>query len=384
MSGNPYVLPHDGGPQADYEALVRRGEIEADPVQRLAAVALDELHGELQDLGEHSLLSRLFGARQKAPRGIYLHGPVGRGKSMLMDLFVETSPVRVRRVHFHVFMQEVHARLFEWRQMDEKARRAVGFKGDDPVPPLARAMAADLKVLCLDELEVEDIADAMIVGRLFSGLLDEGVVMVVTSNRPPRDLYQGGINRQLFEPFVALIIERFRLVRLDADHDYRLGNSGRPYYLTPLSEKVRARMDALFKQLAPGSAKPATLSVQGRRIAVPEASGRVARFSFADLCARPLGSADYLAIAAHYDTLFLDDIPLLGRENRNEARRFVTLIDVVYDEGLELVASAAALPDRLYPEGDGQFEFQRTASRLEELGRGGRHRRPAAEGALKA
>ena len=372
---SPWVLPHADGPLALYLARVEASEIEADAMQRRAVGELDRLHGELQDMGDNSLLGRLFGTRPKAPEGIYLHGPVGRGKSMLMDLFTETAPVPARRVHFHAFMQEVHALLNEWRQMDARARRAIGFKGDDPVPPLARRIAKEAPLLCLDELEIQDIADAMIVGRLFTGLLEEGVVIVTTSNRAPRDLYQGGLNRQLFEPFIALIIERFHVVRLEADRDYRLSDAEKPQYLTPLGPETTARMDALFRSRTKAPPTSARIRVQGRELPIPCASGPAARFSFDDLCARPLGSGDYLALARTFDVLFLDDIPILGVENRNEARRFVTLVDVIYDEGIDFVCSAAALPDRLYREGDGHFEFQRTASRLEEMARGGRHRR---------
>ena len=187
-----------------YLMRVAAGELELDEPQRAALAILDQLHGELLDTGDASLMGRLFGSRPPAPRSLYLHGLVGRGKSMLMDLFTETAPVPVRRVHFHAFMREVHAMLHDWRQMDEKARRAVGFKGDDPVPPLARKIAREAPLLCLDELEIQDIADAMIVGRLFQGLIDEGAVIVATSNRHPRDLYEGGLNRQLFEPFIAV------------------------------------------------------------------------------------------------------------------------------------------------------------------------------------
>jgi len=372
---SPWVLPHEDGPLSLYLACVKAGELEADDVQRRAAAELDRLHGELQDLGDNSLMGRLFGVRPKAPASLYLYGPVGRGKSMLMDFFTETAPIPARRVHFHAFMQEVHAMLNDWRQMSARERRAAGFKGDDPVPPLARKIARESPLLCLDELEIKDIADAMIVGRLFSGLLEEGVVVVVTSNRAPRDLYQGGLNRQLFEPFIDLIIERFRMVRLESDRDYRLGGNDKPHYLTPLGSATRERMDALFAAFARGPAKSAKIRVKGREVQIPCASGPVARFSFEDLCARPLGSGDYLALARTFDVLFLDDIPILGVENRNEARRFVTLIDVIYDEGVEFVCSAAAPPDALYPAGDGHFEFQRTASRLEEMARGGRSRR---------
>jgi cell division protein ZapE len=281
---------------------------------------------------------------------------------MLMDLFFETAPVeKKRRVHFHEFMLEVHDRLHRHRQ------EAAG-EGDD-VAVLADVIAGDATLLCFDEFQVTNIADAMLLGRLFAALFDLGVVVVATSNVAPDELYAGGLQRERFLPFIDLLKERLDILALDGLMDYRLARlQGMRVYHQPLDAAASAALDEAFAQLTDGAAgEPATLTVQGRRLAVPRAAKGVARFRFADLCERPLGAADYIAIATHFHTVVLAEIPQMSRAQRNEARRFMTLIDALYEHKVNLVCSAAAAPDALYAEGDGAFEFRRTASRLMEM-----------------
>jgi cell division protein ZapE len=281
---------------------------------------------------------------------------------MLMDLFFETAPVeKKRRVHFHEFMLEVHDRLHRHRQ-------EAAAEGED-VAVLADAIAADATLLCFDEFQVTNIADAMLLGRLFAALFDLGVVVVATSNVAPDELYAGGLQRERFLPFIDLLKERLDILALDGLMDYRLARlQGMRVYHQPLDAAASAALDEAFAQLTDGAAgEPATLTVQGRRLAVPRAAKGVARFRFADLCERPLGAADYIAIATHFHTVVLAEIPQMSRAQRNEARRFMTLIDALYEHKVNLVCSAAAAPDALYAEGDGAFEFRRTASRLMEM-----------------
>jgi cell division protein ZapE len=291
--------------------------------------------------------------------GLFLYGGVGRGKSMLMDLFFEAAPVaRKRRVHFHAFMQEVHAGIAK--------ARAGGTT--DPVKPVADAVADGATLLCFDEMQITDITDAMLVGRLFERLFERGVVVVTTSNRAPDELYKEGLNRQLFLPFIALIKDRVEVHELASATDHRLDRlAGAPVYHTPLGAEATAALDAAWDHLALGPGDPLTLTVQGRAVRLPAYRNGVARAAFAELCGQPLGPADYLAIAEAIDVLILDDVPVLGRARNNEAARFVTLIDALYETKVRLVASAAAEPDALYPEGEGAFEFARTASRLHEM-----------------
>ncbi|MBK1637264.1 cell division protein ZapE, partial [Rhodovulum adriaticum] len=304
---------------------------------------------------------RLF---RKAPppepvRGLYLWGGVGRGKSMLMDFFMEHTGIEgKRRVHFHAFMQEVHAGLH--------AARADG--ADDALRPVAAQMADGLRLLCLDEMQITDITDAMIVGRLFELLFAAGVSVVTTSNRVPDDLYKDGLQRDRFLPFIALIKDRLEVMHLASPTDYRQNRlSGADIYFTPADRLAREAMAAIWADFTEGAGAPLILQVQGRDVEIPQFHNGVGRATFWDFCAKPLGPADYLAIAQAVRVLLLEDIPMLSSENYNEARRFVTLIDALYEARVRLIASAAAAPEMLYLEGAGVFEFERTASRLREM-----------------
>jgi cell division protein ZapE len=292
-------------------------------------------------------------------RGLYIWGGVGRGKSMLMDMFFESvRQERKRRVHFHAFMQEVHAGLHAARK-----------KGvDDAIGPVANDVIAHVDLLCFDEMQITDITDAMIVGRLFERLFDAGVVVVTTSNRVPDDLYKDGLNRQLFLPFIELIKHKMVVHELVSDTDYRQNRlSGSPVYFTPNDHAARQAIQAVWEDLSGGEAEPLVLTVNARPVEIPAYRNGIGRAGFFDLCGHALGPADYLAIAAAVKVLVLTDIPSLGRTNFNQARRFVTLIDALYEAKVKLICSAAAVPDMLYREGEGSFEFERTASRLMEM-----------------
>lgn len=333
-------------------AAVADGVLLADPAQTVAALELDDLARAL------AVKPGLF-RRRVPPKGFYIWGDVGRGKTLLMDLFFETAQVQPkRRVHFNAFMTDVHARIHAERQQH----------GDDPILPVGKALAAEATLLCLDEFQVTDVADAMILGRLFERLFAEEVTVVTTSNTPPYRLYEGGLNRQLFLPFIAELEQRLNVVTLNGPTDYRLEHiAGQPVYLTPPGPDADAAMDAMWTRLAGGAGVPSSLTVLGRAVAVPRAARGAARFEFSQLCEQPLGAADYLAIAQNYHTLFVDHIPLLGE--RNAARRFILLVDTLYDMGVKLICSAAAAPDALYPGGDPgvAVAFGRTASRLAEM-----------------
>ncbi len=367
-----------GGVVALYRDRLAQGALAPDPVQENAVAVLDDLAARLRDYrpapvaeGFGGWLDRLrFGQRSAPaapPRGLYVWGEVGRGKSMLMDVFHQALATHAkRRVHFHVFMREVHEQLHALR------RQPHTFAKDDMADPLlavARLVAHDLWVLCLDELEVQDIGDAMIVGRLFAALTDLGVVVVTTSNRHPRDLYKDGLQREKFLPFIDLILSRLDVLHLDAARDYRLGRlKGARLYVTPLGEEADAHLKHLFDELAGGAEPHADeLMVKGRRLAVPCSSGNVACFPFADLCEAPLGATDYMEIAARYQTVIVSGIPRMGADRASAARRFVTMIDVFYDHRVKLIASAAVAPEKLYEGEAGGFEFQRTVSRLIEM-----------------
>jgi cell division protein ZapE len=352
-----------------YEKLLQGGELRADAAQRAAAAQLDALAQRLAAPGPRpGFLARLFGsAPPPTPRGIYLWGKVGRGKSFLMDLFYdEVAFAPKRRVHFHAFMLDVHARLHAYRQHP--------VHGDDPIPPTARDLAAGAKLLCFDEMQVHDIADAMILGRLFTALFAHGVCIVTTSNRPPEDLYKDGLNRALFLPFIALLHEKLDLISLSGPTDYRLERlSGVQVYHVPNGPEATAKLSEAFFKLTDhlvedrATVPSDTLEVQGRALFVPKALKGVAVFSFKRLCDAPLGAADYLAIAQRYHTLIIVGIPQLGPEKRNQAKRFVTLIDALYEHKVKLLCAADAAPQDLYPAGDGSFEFERTVSRLMEM-----------------
>jgi len=356
------------GPLAAYRALVRAQTITGDPAQELAAEKLQSLHHALAGYEPSSGgWAERFGLAKRAepPLGLYICGPVGRGKSMLMDLFFESAPVeKKRRAHFHEFMLDVHARLHTIRS-DAKGKP----READLIAPLARGIAEETWLLCFDEFQVTNIADAMILGRLFEALFAAGLVVVATSNDGPDDLYAGGLQRDRFEPFIALIKEKLDLLVLDGGTDYRLERiAGRPVYHTPLGEAATAALDQAFRDLTDMDEGPAaSLEVQGRKVSVPQAARGVARFTFSDLCEKPLGSADYIAIAHHFHTVLLDGVPKLSPDQRNEARRFSTLIDALYEAKTRLICSAAAAPDKLYPHGTHASEFKRTASRLFEM-----------------
>lgn len=360
-----------GAVSAAVAGRIATGHLEADPAQQEFARRLDDLAEALarQERGAGSALSRWFGGKRPEPvRGLYVFGAVGRGKTMMMDLFFEAVPVeRKRRVHFHAFMAEVHARIHVWREA--KKRHAVG--GDDPLAPVADAVAAEARLLCFDEFAVTDIADAMILGRLFTALFAHGVVVVATSNRPPADLYKDGLNRALFLPFISLLGERMDVVQLQARTDFRLEKLGdAPIYFSPLNAHATAALDDLFRRLTGGTeAGPATLRVHGHAVEVPHQAMGVARFRFDNLCARPLGASDFIAVADAYHTVVIDDVPKLRAEQRNEVRRFITLIDVLYERHVKLVVSAEAEPGGLYHAETGAeaFEFARTESRLHEM-----------------
>ena len=355
-----------------YLERVRSGLIAADPAQAAALDALARVEGELNALSEPGFSLPFLHRKREAPRGVYLWGPVGRGKSMLMDLIFESAPVSAkRRVHFHAFMAEVHGLIAAWRNGDAAARRARfgEAKGDDPIAPSAAVIASGARLLCFDELQVTDIADAMILGRLFEALFAHGVTVVATSNRPPEDLYKDGINRQLFLPFIALLRTRLEVTAVAGATDFRLERlRGSPVWFAPLHGPDTAAFDALWLHLLDGAEETGgVIEVQGRRTTFPRAAGGLVRAAFASLCGQALGASDYLALARRFPTVFLEGVPALGPEKRNEARRLVTLVDALYESRTKLVVLAAAEPSTLYPAGDGAFEFERTVSRLEEM-----------------
>jgi cell division protein ZapE len=362
------------GPLAAWRARVADGELVPDTAQRMAAERLQDLWVKLRGYdpppsgNANGLLARFMrrrpaeGAPDARPHGLYLVGEVGRGKSMLMDLFFDCALVaRKRRIHFHRFMQEAHARIHAWKQANPG--------GDDPIPPLADRIAAEAALLCFDEFQVNDIADAMILGRLFAGLFERGVVVVATSNTLPSDLFRGRPGRDAFLPFIALLEARLDVLILQGERDFRRARlRGMSVWHVPADARADAALDEAFRQLTGGVAPgPERLMVMGRVVGVPLAAAGVARFDFQALCGTALGAGDYLALATHYHALVLDGVPRLSPENYDVARRFIVLVDALYDHRVKLVASAEAMPDQLYQRGEGAKAFERTASRLEEM-----------------
>ena len=349
-----------------YAALIRSGELKPDAAQQRAVAALDSLATTIAREPRAGLLDRLFGGRKEGPAGVYLWGGVGRGKSMLMDLAFEHIDVAPkRRVHFHAFMLETHARLREARSSER----------GDPLDEVAERIAGEARLLCFDEMMVTNPADAMILSRLFGKLLERGVRVVATSNRPPRDLYKHGLNRELFLPFIDLLERRFEVVEVDGPTDYRLDRlSGVEVWHVPNGPEATRALSTAFFKLTDFSVEDRDkvpseeLDVGGgRTLHVPKSLKGVAVFSFKRLCGGARGAADYLAIAQRFHTVIVVGIPVMGPDMRNEAARFVTLIDALYEHRVKLLAAADAQPAGLYPQGDGSFEFERTASRLEEM-----------------
>lgn len=350
-----------------YDALVAAGELKADPDQAHAAAELARIQAALEAVPPRgSTLWKFFGKKPEPVRGLYMSGGVGRGKSMLMDLFFDSVQIgRKRRAHFHEFMLDIHARLNVERKKE----------AGDPIPPVVAALADEARLLCFDEMVVNNMADAAIMSRLFAGLIDAGVTVVTTSNRHPDDLYKNGLNRQLFLPFIELIKAKLDILTLDGPTDYRRDRLGMAKtWLVPNGpEATKALSDTFFRLTDyPPEDRAHVPSAEievgsGRTMHVPKALKGVAVFSFKRLCAEARGAADYLAIARRFHSVIIVGIPVLGPHNRNEAARFVTLIDALYEYRVKLLASADAEPDALYPEGDGKFEFDRTVSRLMEM-----------------
>jgi cell division protein ZapE len=360
------------GPLPVYKTMIANGSLAADPAQATAVERLQDLWERMRDYEPEpvpanggGLLARLMRRRhaeEYVPTGLYLVGEVGRGKSMLMDLFFDTAQVaRKQRIHFHRFIQTIHARIHTYKKAHPEVT--------DPIPPLADQISADATLLCFDEFQVNDIADAMILGRLFQALFDRGVVVVTTSNIPPDDLFKGQPGRDAFLPFIALIKQRLELLVMQGGRDYRRERMrGLRTWLVPADEMSRRELDKAFLRLTGGSAvRPVSLTVMGRELIVPQASDGVARFDFDSLCNTALGAGDYLAIATHFHTLVLDGIPRLSPENYDQARRFIMLVDTLYDQRVKLIASADATPDQLYQRGENAKMFERTASRLDEM-----------------
>jgi len=345
-----------------YDQMVHAGALRQDAAQRALIPDLERIRTELEAANgrRKGLLGGLFGKAPEGVRGLYMWGGVGRGKSMLMDLFHQHTGIEAkRRVHFHAFMQEVQSALH--------AARKTGV--DDAIRPVADDIAAKVRLLSFDEMQITDITDAMIVGRLFQMLFDLGVTVVTTSNRAPDDLYKDGLNRPLFLPFIALLKARMDVREIESETDYRQHRlAGAQVFFTPAGRAATEALDAIWRELTGGGADTELrLVVKGREVVLPDYHAGVARASFWELCGRPLGPADYLALAGAVRVLILQDIPHLSAENYNEAKRFVTLIDALYEAKVRLVCSAADLPERLYVEGEGAFEFERTASRLREM-----------------
>ena len=360
------------GPLPVYQAMVTNGSLAPDAAQEKAVHRLHDLWERLRGYDPRpapavgaGLLSRLMRrhhAEEYIPTGLYLVGEVGRGKSMLMDLFFDAADVaRKQRIHFHQFIQNAHTRIHAWKQAHPEV--------SDPIPPLADQIAAEAALLCFDEFQINDIADAMILGRLFQALFDRGVVVVTTSNTAPDNLFEGQPGRDAFLPFIGLIKQRLELLVMTGTRDYRRERMrGLRTWLVPADQAARRELDKAFRRLTGGSAvRPVTLSVMGRELVVARAADGVARFDFDALCNTALGAGDYLAIATRFHTLILDDVPRLSPGTYDQARRFIVLVDTLYDQRVKLFASADATPDQLYQFGKNARMFERTASRLDEM-----------------
>ena len=350
----PPRYPPDMTVQDAYQAAIDAGKLTSDAAQLAVLPELERVRIALANPVKRGLFRK---APPPAP-GLYMWGGVGRGKSMLMDLLYDQIDAPKRRSHFHAFMQWVHA------EMTAARKRGV----DDAIAPVAAKLADEVRFLAFDEMQITDITDAMIVGRLFEALFAAGVVIVTTSNRPPDDLYKNGLNRQLFTPFIALIKDRMVVHELASETDYRQDRlAGKQTYFTPNNAAARTAIAEIWDHLSNGQAEPLVLHVNSREVTLPHYHNGTARAKFYDLCGRPLGAADYLALADAVRVLIVEDIPALSRSNFNEAKRFVTLIDALYEAKVQLICSAAASPEMLYLEGEGTFEFERTASRLREM-----------------
>ncbi|GGB89431.1 cell division protein ZapE [Marivita lacus] len=337
-----------------YAARVADGSLTPDPAQEAVLPEFERIRAALAA----PVRKGLFRKAPEPPKGLYLWGGVGRGKSMLMDLFVESLNAPARRVHFHAFMQEIHAAIHQARKDGV----------EDAIKPVAKSVSGSVRLLAFDEMQITDITDAMIVGRLFEKLFAAGVVVVTTSNRVPDDLYKDGLNRQIFLPFIDMIKTRMVVHELTSPTDYRQDRlAGEQVYFAPNDSPAKEAINRIWTELTGGEQHSLTLHVQGRQIELPRFHNGVARAKFYDLCGRMLGPADYLALADAVRVLIMEDIPRLSRQNFNEAKRFVTLIDALYEAKVRLIASAAAEPEMLYVEGTGTFEFERTASRLREM-----------------
>ena len=366
-----------GPVQSRLEQRITDGVLVEDAQQLDAARQLDS---RLKALSEYEpakggVLGRFFGGRETVPRGLYMYGGVGRGKSMLMDWFYEAAEfIPKRRTHFHAFMLDIHERINAWRKLDKDGRRAsphhVRGAGDDPIAPVARAIASEAKLLCFDEFHVTDITDAMILSRLFEALwVNEGVVVIATSNRDPDTLYENGLNRNLFMPFINMMPEHLIIYAFDGDTDHRLrALTAAPVYHVPLNAVSNAAVSAAWDRLTRGGTPVLSeLIVQGRTLSFPNTARGVLRSDFATLCEANRSPAEYLEIAQAFHTVILEDVPEMGADMRNAAKRFVTLIDALYETRTKLIMSAAVEPDVLYEKGDGAFEFERTVSRLMEM-----------------
>ncbi|MEZ5757598.1 MAG: cell division protein ZapE [Emcibacteraceae bacterium] len=368
-------------PYTRYHEMLENGQLKEDGNQARVVDKFQNLFLSLKNNNpaqNENILSRMFLKKKiiEKPKGLYIYGSVGRGKSMLMDLFFDLAPIlNKRRVHFHAFMIEIHKEIHAWRYMDKENRiKKFGTSADDPIPPLAENIARKSKLLCFDEFQVTDVTDAMILGRLFRSLLNLGVILVLTSNRAPDELYKNGLNRELFLPTIKMIKEELDVVALDGPTDYRLERmKGMEVYHHPLGEVATKALSEAFWRLTDHEVDdrtevgPDDIEVQGRILHIPVASRGVAVVSFKKICGAALGSADYLAMAWKYHTIIMVGIPKLGPENRNEAKRFTTFIDALYENNVKFLCCAAVAPEDLYEEGHGHFEFQRTVSRLMEM-----------------